>query len=225
MDYKSFGIDSLETVGEAGSGQFVAVVGVFENVDQVKDVAMPVCFDRAVKEQEPPPIVWSHHWQIPPIGNSLEWGPVAKGLRVKGELFVGAEDNHSYADMVYAAMRSREGRKPALREFSFAYDIPDGGAKSATRELDGKNVPVQEVYEFFPVYEVGPTFKGCNPATELVTPPKGYEDLAERLRAVALKRGVTLDELLRELEQPANTVREGTYPPEVAELLLAFPNH
>jgi HK97 family phage prohead protease len=191
---KTFAIESVETLGEAGSGKFEALVSVFGNVDAVKDVVMPGAFARAIKESDPPPVVWSHHWQIPPIGETVDWSESGKGLQIKGELFVGDDDKHQYADMVYAAMKSREGRKPALREFSFSYDIPNEGAKRGERDVGGKTVGVQEIYEFFPVFESGPTLKGCNPATEMLNAPKHLHELY-------LEREFTLEdrELLREI--------------------------
>src|SRR5262245_27825553 len=107
---KTFGVDSIQIVGEAGSGQFEALVSVFGNVDAVKDVVMDHAFNRAIKDSKQPPVVWSHYWNIPPIGNTIDWdAQPGKGLHVKAELFVGENDRHQYADMVYAAMKSREG--------------------------------------------------------------------------------------------------------------------
>src|SRR5262245_27288416 len=143
---KSFGVESVQTLGEAGSGEFEALVSVFGNIDSDGDVVMPGAFSKAIDEQEPPAIVWSHHWGIPPIGETLDWSESDKGLKVKGALFVGEEDRHQFADMVYAGMKSRGGRPPALREFSFAYQIPEDGAKLATRDVDGKTVDVTELH-------------------------------------------------------------------------------
>src|SRR5262245_31992379 len=159
---KSFAVESVEVLGEAGSGKFEALVSVFNNVDAVKDVVMPGAFVKAINESDPPPVVWSHFWNIPPIGETIDWGETDKGLSVKGQLFVGADDSHQYADMVYAAMKSREGRKPALREFSFSYNVPSDGVQKAVRD----EIEVQELHTIFPVHEVGPCLKGCNPATQ-----------------------------------------------------------
>lgn len=227
---KSFGIESVDVLGEAGSGVFEAVVSVFGNVDQVKDVVMRGAFKRAITESDPPPIVWSHRWDIPPIGNTLDWGEGDKGLRVKGELFVGADDKHQYADMVYAGMKSRNGRKSALREFSFAYDVPDGGQKVAEREGHGR---VQELHELFPIMEVGPTLKGCNDRTELLTPPKSITSGdVSKIEALARANNMSVQDFIEAVEQhfgvtdePGKSVRNGFYPPEVARLMLAFPDH
>lgn len=224
---KSFTVESVEVLGESGSGQFEAVVSVFNNVDKVLDVVMPGAFARSIKELDPPPIVWSHHWNIPPIGETVDWYESTAGLHVKGALFVGEDDNHQYADMVYAGMKSREGRKSALREFSFSYDIPEGGAQQGTREVEGKSIAVQELVEIFPVNEVGPCLKGCNPSTELIAAPKSMMGLSledgERFVKIALSRGMTIEELLASLE--AEEEQEGTTPAELLDLMLAFPDH
>jgi uncharacterized protein len=228
---KSFAVESVEVFGEAGSGKFEALVSVFGNIDAVKDVVIPGAFTKSINELDPPPVVWSHYWNIPPIGDTIDWSESGKGLQIKGELFVGADDRHQYADMVYAAMKSRNGRKPALREFSFSYDIPEGGQMTALREIEGKTIEVNELHTIFPVDEVGPCLKGCNPATELITAPKTLQGLSlddqTRIIAIAKARGLSLDELLAALEAEGG---ESAFEPHaaemmMAELMLAFPDH
>lgn len=223
---KSFGVESVEVYGEAGSGKFEALVSVFGNIDAVKDVVMPTGFNRAIKDSDPPPVVWSHFWNVPPIGNTIDWAATEKGLQIKGELFVGADDKHQYADMVYAAMKSREGRKPALREFSFSYDIPEGGMKLAERGEGDETIKVQELHEIYPVHEVGPCLRGCNNATELIVAPKVYgAETISRLERLAIKRGLSVPDLLAQLEDEEESVPSETYSREWAELLLAVPDH
>lgn len=225
---KSFTVESIKAYGEAGSGQFEAVVSVFGNIDHVRDRVKQGAFARAVKDQLPPPVVWSHHWAVPPIGETIEWGEAQKGLSVKGALFVGADDKHQYADMVYAAMKSRDGRPPALREFSFSYEIPEGGQEDVTESADGKTIVVHDLKELYPIHEVGPCLRGCNPATEMIHAPKSYADGMVRLERLAVKLGKTVDELLDEYElehEGTPSVRMGAYPAEVAGLLTAVPGH
>jgi uncharacterized protein len=234
---KAFGVESVKTVGEAGSGKFEALVSVFGNVDSVKDRVLAGAFARAVKDSQPPPVVWSHHWMIPPIGETLDWGEADKGLKVQGALFVGAEDKHQYADMVYAAMKSREGRPPALREFSFSYDIPEGGQEQKTETVDGRSMVVNDIKEFFPVHEVGPCLRGCNPATEMLMAPKSVLDRAklsdaqmERLEKLAAKQGKSLDDLLALLEEgfefkSKDAVPVALYPRQLFDVLTASPGH
>jgi len=231
MNLKSSELVSVTTSGEAGSGQFEAAVSVFGNVDLDGDRVHKGSFQRAIKNQSPPPIVWSHTWSIPPIGNSLDWAEKTVGqtelLWLKGELFVGEGDKHQYADMAYAAMRSRDGRPPALNQFSFAYDVPEGMAEKALEDVDGKQRNVTNLKELYPVYEVGPCLRGVNPATFTMQPPKAREVV------LAIKAGeVDIDELKELLgltgAPPAvveDNVRSGKYPAEVTALLLAAPNH
>ncbi len=184
---KAFAVESVKTLGEAGSGQFEALVSVFNNIDAVNDRVLDGAFQKAIKEQSaPPPVVWSHFWSVPPIGETIDWfESPGKGLQIKGELFVGADDNHMYADMAYAGMKSRGGRAPALREFSFSYDIPDGGAETVVEQKDGSQMRVQNLKELFPVSEVGPCLRGCNPATEVLTPAKSYGIKLDVLRELS----------------------------------------
>lgn len=220
---KAFSVSSLKTLGEVGSGKFEAIVSVFGNVDKVKDRVLPQAFDRALKEQEPPPVVWSHFWSIPPIGETLDWDKGEKGLHVQGALFVGADDKHQYADMVYTAMKSRQGRPPALREFSFAYEV--GAEEKKTEEVDGVETTINDLKEIFPVHEVGPCLRGCNPATELVAAPKSLNaEGFKRLERLALKLGKTVNELLAEIEEEYDSedaVQPAKYPRALADLRLA----
>ena len=228
---KAFGVEEIKTFA-AGSGRFEALVSVFGNIDSVKDRVLAGAFSRAIKESEPPPVVWSHFWNIPPVGETVDWSEGEKGLHVQGQLFVGADDKHQYADMVYAAMKSREGRKPALREFSFSYDVPDGGAEKKTETIDGSNVIVNDIKEFFPVYEVGPCLRGCNPATEMIAAPKTWSidtsgaELIKRLEKLAAARGKTLSELVAALEQEEKPAYKGnSFPRELLDVLTAVPGH
>lgn len=174
MQSKSFPLANAKATGSADNGVFEASVSVFDNIDLVDDVVRKSAFDRAIKEQEPPPIVWTHMWGIPPIGETLDWSATSTTLDVKGALFVGADDKHQYADMVYAALKSREGRAPALKEWSFSYDVAPGGARII--EVQGKRV--QELNELYPIHEVGPTLRGANPETSTIAAPKSLSAAA-----------------------------------------------
>ena len=50
-------------------------------------------------------------------------------------------------------------QRRSLKEFSFGYSVPSGGARKAE---DGANELIE-----IDLYEIGPTLKGMNPATEL----------------------------------------------------------
>lgn len=231
MNLKSSALVSIKTVGEAGSGAYESAVSVFGNIDHDGDRVHKGAFLRAIKDQSPPPVVYSHNWLIPPIGETLDWDEKTidgkECLWTKGNLFVGADDKHQYADMAYAAMKSRDGRPPALNQFSYSFDVPEGGAEKDTEEIDGKNRIVQNLKELYPIYEVGPCLRGANPATSTLQPPKA-RDIADAIKSGAisvneLRKLLGLDELTPEAEK--NVVHSGKYPSDVTALLLAAPTH
>ena len=74
-----------------------------------------------------------------------------RGLLVKGRLDV---DDNPVARRAHKLMSRR-----SLKEFSFGYSVPSGGQRKAD---DGANELIE-----IDLYEIGPTLKGMNPATEL----------------------------------------------------------
>jgi uncharacterized protein len=156
---KSYGIVELKAAGDPGT--FSALVSVFGNVDDYGDRMMPGSFSRTLEEWKerarPIPIVWSHQWGIPPIGETTEAVETERGLEISGRLFIADGEDHEVARQVYAGLKSG-----ALGEFSFAFstraerfleDDPDG----AFREIEDVDL-----------YEVGPTLIGANRETELL---------------------------------------------------------
>lgn len=173
METKSFALSEVKAAG--AKGEFEALVSVVDNIDRVGDRVLQGAFRKAIDEQPPPPVVWFHQWNIPPIGETLDWAEQAgKGLAIKGRLFVDDDDHHEYARMVYTAMKSREGRAPALRQFSFAYDVEEA---DTTFEKSGERV--RELKALFPIHEVGPCLRGVNEATGLISAPKAQTPLFE----------------------------------------------
>lgn len=156
MEIKSFGLSEVKTIDGGQPGAFEAVVAVFGNVDLGGDRMMKGAFSRTLAEKGMPPVVWSHEWQVPPIGTVTEASETDEGLHVKGRLFVGADEDHAVAKQVYAAMKAG-----ALKEFSFGYATKG----SNDVEEDGKSI--REITDV-DLFEVGPTLKGMNPATRLV---------------------------------------------------------
>jgi len=75
----------------------------------------------------------------------------ARGLHVKGQLDI---DDNPVARRVHKLMQRR-----SVKEFSFGYSVPPGGQRKAS---DGANELIE-----IDLYEIGPTLKGLNPATEL----------------------------------------------------------
>lgn len=167
MESKALPIAEVKAAG--GKGEFEALVSVFGNIDSVGDRVHKGAFEKAVREQAPPPVVWSHQWGIPPIGETIDWAEKAGGLWVKGRLFVEDDDDHPVARQVYTAMKSRNGRPPALRQFSFAYDVEE------SEETFEKGKRVRELKSLFPVGEVGPCLAGINDQTQMLAAPKAQQ--------------------------------------------------
>lgn len=139
-------------------GQFEALVSVFGNVDSYGDVVMPGAFAATLadwsEKGDPIPIYYSHQLRDPHmcIGEVLAAAERDDGLWVRGQLDLDAPN----AAQVHRLMQKRR-----VTQFSFSYDIVDGGFA----ERDGK-----DVYELrqLRLYEVGPTPIGANQETELL---------------------------------------------------------
>ncbi|WP_432137646.1 HK97 family phage prohead protease [Streptomyces sp. bgisy154] len=151
----------VKAAGESdglGAGEFTALVAVFGNEDSVGDVVMPGAFtadlDRWKSQGDPIPVIWSHDWGDPfsHIGSVTDAKETPAGLLVTGRLDL---DNPK-AEQVFRLLKGRR-----VTQFSFAYDIEDGG----WGERDGR-----EVYELrkLKIHEVGPTLLGANQETELL---------------------------------------------------------
>lgn len=139
------------------SGQVEALVSVFGNVDLQGDRVMPGAFVKSIAEWkqsgDPVPVVFSHEWgdvwsHIGVVDSLTE---TAKGLLARYTLDIA---DNPVAAQVYKLMKRR-----TLKEHSFAYDV-----ESEHRAKDGAN----ELTELR-IIEVGPTLKGANPSTELLT--------------------------------------------------------
>jgi uncharacterized protein len=167
-------------------GRFRALVSVFNNVDRGGDRILPGAFKRTLEEKGMPPIVWTHMWNIPPIGKTLDAEETDEGLVIDGQLFVRSDDDHEVARQVHVAMREE-----ALKEFSFAYDVVEA------RYVDEDGREIRELIDL-ELFEVGPTLVGMNPATRLIDAPKSA--LATALRNLDAKGW---NELLTELKAGA----------------------
>jgi len=177
METKSFALREVKMADGDAAGTFEAVVSVFGNVDQGGDRMMKGAFARTLKERGMPPVVWSHEWQVPPIGTIDDAKETDEGLQVKGRLFIGPDEDHAVAKQVYAAMKAG-----ALREFSFGYAAKD------SRMVDEDGDEIREITDV-DLFEVGPTLVGMNPDTRLV----GVKALEQAVAAeIAVKAGRVL---------------------------------
>jgi HK97 family phage prohead protease len=189
----------VKATGEADGleeGQFEAIVSVFGNRDSYGDVVVPDAFKDTLAEWEasgnPIPVYYSHRMDDPDynIGHVLEAKETDEGLWIKGQLDL--DDEAKKARQVYRLLKGRR-----LTQFSFAYDIEEGGW--ATR----KNGDVdEEYYELrkLKLYEAGPTPIGANQETELL----GVKSAAEHAQrfAAEVKAGRVLS------SKNENTLRE-----------------
>lgn len=186
----------LKTSEDGTTGTVEAVVAVFGNVDRSRDRIIAGAFakslDRWRASGDRIPFIFSHRWDDldAHVGEVVEVRELAAGapelaaagvpddLAAGGGLYVKAEldlsDEEPFARRLWKRLRRR-----TIREFSFAYDVvkarPGEGGALDLLELD--------------VIEVGPTLKGCNPATALLT-------------AKGLAAGHDLDEIDRYRSDP-----------------------
>lgn len=169
METKSAPLTEIKTNSTAG--EFTAVIAAIGNVDRQGDRVMPMAFKNAIELDPIPPCYWAHRYDIPPIGEGLDWKELGNEVHYSGRLFVSGDDDHQYAKMVYAGMKSMEGRTPAIREFSYTYGLPEDGAERVFE--DGKSI--RNLLDIRPVAEVGPCFVGANPLSRLAEAAKAAD--------------------------------------------------
>lgn len=157
-------------------GQFRALVSVFGNKDSMGDVVVPGAFTDTLaawaESGDRIPVYWSHQMQDPDfnVGWVEEAQETADGLEVLAQIDLDP-DASSKAKQVYRLLKGRR-----VTQFSFAYDVEDGGPV----EKDGDSYNELRKLK---LYELGPTPIGANTETELL----GVKDLV-----AGIKRGRTL---------------------------------
>lgn len=160
MKTKTFSAQ-VKAVGEDDGlqpGQFRAYVSVFGNKDSYGDVVLPGAFAESLAEWkasgDPIPVLWSHMSHDPDyhIGFVVDATEDEKGLLILGQLDL---------DEPKAAKVNRLLKGRRVRQFSFAYDIVDGGFVKKDEE---------SAYELrkLRLHEVGPCLVGVNQETELL---------------------------------------------------------
>lgn len=170
MMFKSCPVD-IKSAGESEGlepGQFEAIVSVFDNTDSYGDIVRKGAFEETLAawadSGNPIPIYYSHRMDDPDynIGHVLEAKEIDRGLWVRGQLDIEAAGTK--APQVNRLMKGRR-----LTQFSFAYDVEDGGWVEIKNDEDEKADPTQ-VFELrkLKLYEVGPTPIGANQETELL---------------------------------------------------------
>lgn len=192
-------IKATGTEGGLAEGQFRALVSVFGNKDAYGDVVVPGAFKDTLEEWSASgdsiPVYWSHQMHDPDfnIGYVVEAKETDEGLEVLAQ--VDLEDDAS--PKAKQAYRLLKGRR--VREFSFAYDVVDGGPV----EKDGDSYNELRTLK---LYEVGPTPIGANPATELIG-VKYLEAQVKAGRVLSAKNEDALREAVASLEASAKSIK------------------
>ncbi|MCW2957124.1 MAG: phage prohead protease [Thermoleophilia bacterium] len=154
---KAAGTPGSESLTE---GQFEAIVSVFGNKDSVGDVVMPGAFkadiDRWAASGDRIPVIFSHDWGTltSHVGSVVKAEERPEGLWVLAE--IENRDINPQAELLYRLLKGRR-----IKQFSFAYDVVEGGWGKRDDE---------DVYELrqLKVHEVGPCLLGANQETELL---------------------------------------------------------
>jgi HK97 family phage prohead protease len=147
------------------TGKVQALVAVFNNVDHGGDRILKGAFEGTLEEWkksgDPIPVIFNHEWGDlwSHIGVVDDITETEDGLLASYTLDV--KDNPAAAQ-VYKLMKRR-----SLKEHSFAYGIPKGGSAMT-------DAGVNELREL-ELFEVGPTLKGMNPDTELLSVKSALE--------------------------------------------------
>jgi uncharacterized protein len=156
------------------AGTFEAYVAVYDNVDAHGDVMRYGSFkdtlDEWAEKDAQIPVWWSHQMNDPDmnLGYVLDAKETERGLWVKAQLDL---------DSPKAVTVHRLLKGGRVREFSFAYEITDGGIVKTKDDED--------VFEIRAVklHEVGPTPIGANSQTELIDVKAAAERLEYHIKA------------------------------------------
>lgn len=191
-------------------GRFKALFSVTGNVDLDGDRIKSGAFAPAHEADPHPAVVWTHMWNVPPIGETISWGEVDKGAEAEADLFI---SEHEVAKQVWAGLDSG-----ALKQFSFAFTIQEHsfvepGENESTPRFDGK---IRDIQKIANVYEWGPTLVGANPETELL----GGKSLQTLLGLKEFIPSSLLEKATLDLDEVLEAVKSGDL--DAAKLLTAL---
>lgn len=204
--------DAVATVGDtAEDGEFSALVAVFGNVDSQGDIIDPGAFTDTLADWEakgqPIPVIWSHDWDNPfsHIGGVTKAVETDAGLEITGRLDL----ENPTAAQVYKLMKS--GR---VGQFSFVARASEGGWSLETQE-DGQVVAHLSKLD---LYEVGPTLRGANAETQLLSIKSAADALVSKEgRTLAQKHVDTLKSVHEQLGGIIAAVEKASPPPSGRE--------
>jgi hypothetical protein len=216
----------------ADDGEFEAIVSVFNNVDLVGDVVVPGAFADTIAEWKSSgdslPVLWSHRLDDPHynIGAVTEIEELSAGdpripdwadewVKANGGLWVKAVIDTDADASPIAKQARRLLKQRRVTQFSYAYDVVDGGP--ATK--DG-----EDVFELrkLRLFEVSPTQMGCNDLTELVSAKgmTGNQIVAATNLFRAVLDGTNPDGKAATREEPETVKRQESTRSDVASIRL-----
>jgi HK97 family phage prohead protease len=186
--HKSYQAEIKAQPGDAGIVEMY--VSMFGNVDLVGDRVVKGAFQKSLEnfkaDGDPIPMIWNHQWEDPNahIGKVLDAEETDQGLRVKAQL----DMDQPFAAQVFRLLKERR-----VKEASFAYDV--------VRERKSKDDGANELLELN-LIEVGPTLKGANPETRLITAKSDDEPVRfERMPVGDLVNDETLADVAKVRDQ------------------------
>lgn len=158
-------VKAAGTADGLAEGQFVALVSVFNNEDLYGDVVRPGAFTQTLADWaakgDDVPVIWAHQWSDPfsHIGHVVKAVETLQGLEVTGQI-----DDLEENDTAAQVYRLLKGRR--VTQFSFAYDVPNGGG-AWVKDDDHRWGGYYELRQV-DLHEVGPCLLGVNRETELL---------------------------------------------------------
>ncbi|QVJ00335.1 HK97 family phage prohead protease [Nocardiopsis eucommiae] len=161
------------------AGVFEAIVAAY-NLDSGGDKITPGAFTKTLAEWtlkgDPLPVIWSHNWSDPDahIGVVEDAKETEDGLWIKARLDL----DEPKAAKVYKLLKGRR-----VTQFSFGYEIPQGGGEWVDGKSDDE--PGHYALNEIKLFEVGPCLVGMNQATSLGAVKTADTGLTEeRVRAI-----------------------------------------
>jgi HK97 family phage prohead protease len=210
-------------------GQFTALVSVFNNEDTYGDVVRPGAFTQTLADWaakgDDVPVIWAHQWSDPfaHIGHVVKATETLQGLEVTGQ--IDDLDENPSAAQVYRLLKGRR-----VTQFSFAYDVPNGGG-AWVKDDDHRWGGYYELRQL-DLHEVGPCLLGVNRETELlaakaqslavgakagrVLSQKNFDSLTSAYNAIGEVLAAAEPEKARHPAAPKNTPEETGQPGSAA---------
>lgn len=166
---KQFAADLVEVEATTDeSGRFTALVSAFGVLDSQGDIIDKGAFAKSVERVSGGavmPVVWSHDYSNPHaiIGEVTELRETDVGLEVDAVLDV--EDSELAREVHRHMLKGR------IREFSVGGEVTgwEFVSPDANKAADGEEAFPEFHITDLDLWEVGPCFKGANPATELMS--------------------------------------------------------